>query len=270
MTSEQIEVLKGGLQFSEPGTHRLLFTEEPIGMQCSSDLIIRNVTFRGLMNFAQARKGAILKRKKEAHIQADTRNSTISLIVGEHGGRKTPKDYDRVPQLYLSARAIRHEDFSRVLNLLEDSHPSAHDLAMDLRTRPYLFENEQEWMRVVGALRNTNLKIQKIRKETSDDAGMREKRMQVEVTEGGLDLTWNFSAPVFQGEDRRLIPVRAIWEVQDDWSVHVVLLSYDVVALERQELQNLMDNTIKTLNNILGLDELPVVYTDSGKTYAGS
>lgn len=253
-----------GLSFSECGTHRLLYTEEPQNLKDSEDMVIPSATMKGLANFVRARKDAILARTHETNFLVETRMSQIALTVGEHGGRKGLSDTDRVTATIVVAKSDRTDDFNTVLRYVKKAHPNAHDLAMEFRKLPHLFENETEWARVVGELRNTNVKIQKIYKDTSVDAESREKRMLVEITEGKLDLLWHFYVPFFEGEERQYIPVRAIYEVCDGGNrVEIVLLSAGLVQQERDFLKDMLERTVQELENILGVNVIPMIYVDS-------
>lgn len=250
------------INLGHPGIYRLLTSEEPKGLVDHKDLIIDNATMQGLVNFVEVRKDAILYRKAQTHLMVESRKSEITLTVGEHGGLKMPGDVNYRPRVVITAKAELSADFKEVMEYLGNTHPSAHDLAMEFRQKEYLFENRQEWARVVGKLRDTNLKINTIKKETSSDAGERENRMRTEITEGQLDLRWNFRVPIYEGQEPVLIEALAIWEVQDNYDVHVVILNGGVETQRRMSLKDMTQNTLDAIKTHLG-NEVPVVFVDN-------
>lgn len=260
------------LGLAQVGTHRVLFTEEEKGLQDSRDLNIPTATMKGLVNFVQSRKDAILERKDEAHFQVETRQSKITLFLGEKGGRKLTGDKDRTIQTVVVAKNKRSQDFIDVLAYLEDEYDTPHNLAMDLRKQPHLFENETEWLRVVGQLRTMSTTVSRIMQDTSSDLGERTRKMDAVVTSGKLDLKWNFYVPIFEDEAKSHVPVNAIYEMDKDGKLSVVILSVSpgIEQLERDALKLSLDSTVQQLNIILGIDELPMVYVDGGSSYQGS
>lgn len=251
-----------GINLGQPGIYRLLTSEGPKGLVDHKDLIINNATMQGLVNFVEVRKDAILHRKAEAHLMVESRKSEITMTVSEHGGLKMPGDVNYRPRVVITAKAELSDDFKEVMKYLGTTHLSAHELAMDFRQKEYLFENRQEWARVVGKLRDTNLKINTIKKETSSDAGERESRMRKEITEGQLDLQWNFRVPIYEGQEPVLIEARAIWEVQDNYEVHVVMLNGGVETQRRMSLKDMTQATLDAIKTHLG-NEVPVVFVDN-------
>lgn len=264
MSTPAEQILQKGLSFNQAGEHRLVIGEKVLGLTDSKDVVIENATMNGLLNFVVSRKDDILQRAKESHFLVESRESKITLVVGEKGGRKLVGDPDRTAQFTVTASSQFSDDYEEVKNYMGRAHPSAHDLAMAFRERSHLFENDAEWARVVRALRDTNVKVNKIQKETSADAGLRETRLNAEITEGQLDLEWNFRVAIYEGEEPELVRAKAIWEVQEDHStVKLILLNNGLVLQERAALKAMTERTIKALTQTLGQDALPMLYVDS-------
>lgn len=257
------DTIKNGLSFNTNGEHRLVIGEAPKEIAFSKDVELNDLTMTGLVNFVKARKEAILARKGETHFEVESRSASITLVVGEHGGRKLLEDKDRVPSLTLSAEAQFSDDYEKVCAYMGKTHRSAHTLAMDFRKLPHLFENTSEWQRVFNALRKTDLRIEKIQKETSEDRGAREQRLSAEVTDGQLDLSWNFFVPIYEGEEKSLVTAKALWEVQSDFSVAVVLLGTDFKQQQREALKAMTKRTIDAVEEHLGQGVIPVMYFDT-------
>lgn len=264
MSTAVEQLLQKGLSFNQAGEHRLVIGEKPIGIKDSEDVEITNATMNGLLNFVISRKDDILQRAKESHFLVESRESKITLVVGEKGGRKLVGDADRTPVFTIIASSQFSDDYEEVKKYMGRAHPSAHELAMTFRERSHLFENDLEWARVVRALRDTSVKVNKIQKETSADAGLRETRLNAEITDGQLDLEWNFHVSIYEGEAPELIRAKAIWEVQEDHStVKLILLNNGLVLQERAALKAMTARTIAALTQTLGQDALPMLYVDS-------
>jgi len=247
------------------GTYRFLTTEEPMGLTDSVDLNYQNLTMPGLVNFVRARAEQIKARAGETNITVNTRTGKTELTIGEHGGRKSLTDLDRVAQKNLTAEVKFSDDYSEVRKYAGKSHRSAHDLAMIFRTMPHIFESESDWKRVVTNLRSTHLKVEKVRQESSsDETGNRENAMTAKITDGQLDLVWSFLVPIYEGEEKTKVEVKAIWEVQSDFTVQVVLLSVGkgFTEREREALKVMTERTRKEIETVLGENTIPFIYVD--------
>ena len=262
---EQLAQKGLSLNFSENGEHRLVIGEKIEGLKDSDNLNIQAATMSGLINFVQDRNEEINARVNESHLQVDVAKGTILLTVGEHGKRKLVGDLDATPQITILGSSKNSEDYRLVKSLMKASgHGNSHELAMSLRGNAHIFESVAECGRVVTALRNFEVTIQSVRKETSEDNRSREKRMSAVITEGAPDLTWNWKVELFEGETPVLIPVRAIYEVQSNMiDVHVVILDatgQGLTLLERLARRDLMEQAASTIKEYV--PAIPIVYVN--------
>lgn len=256
-----------GFSFHTNGEHRMVFGEKVLGLKDSVDLNIGNATMEGLENFVRSRQAYITGRKDETHMLLNTRASSVTLVIGEHGQRKLVGENNTTPTISIKAKSHLSDEYKEVLEVMHvDGHESPRELAEFLRQRPYLFASVDECVRVVKALKNTSLKIGRIKKDTESDGGEREKQLKTTIEDGQIDLGWTFTIPIFEGTGNETIPVRARFEVNEDLTdVNVIVLDDTGEGLrnKRKNLEKqLMQDCIKNVEAILGQDAIPMVFID--------
>lgn len=260
-------VAQRGIQLGASGEYRLVIGEKTEGLKDSDkDVAIPNGTFKGLEAFYKSRKSYIAMRKDESMLLLDATNTMATLIIGDAGPRKLVGEDDVTPRYTIKASTQRSRDFRDVLDYMEDTHDSAQDLAMELRKRPELFESLSEMARVVNYLRTTSLKVKSVREEKFEDDGQREKRYRAELESPQMNLSWNWHVPLFDGEERVNIPVKAVWEVQSNMAVRLVLLDQGTVVQERTAKEELMAGVAEGFVNVIGADVVPIIYVNGNQS----
>lgn len=256
-----------GIALGKDGEYRVMFGEKPHGLKDSADLTISTATMEGLENFILSRKEYITGRKAETHVLLNTRLAEVTLKIGEHGAIKLVMHTDTKPVITIKATSKLSDDFKEVQTAMNPKgHESPRELAEFFRVRPYLFDSVDECVRVVKELKNTTIRITKIKKDTETDAGEREKQLKTSIEEGQIDIGWKFSVPVFEGLTASSIPVKARFEVNDDLTdVNVVVqdaTGEGIRAMKRNIEKDLMKNCIQSIENILGTNAIPMIYVD--------
>jgi len=258
---------QGGVKFgNEAGEYRLVIGEKAEGLHDSLKVVtLDQCTFNGLEAFVKSRTEYIKSRKDESVLLLDATNTIATLNIGDKGSRKLVGDKDVTTSYVLRARTQRSKDFRDVLGYMKKNYESAQDFALELRQRPELFESISEMARVVGYLRSTTLKVKSIREEVFTDEGQREKRLRSELEGEQMNLVWNWNVPMFDGEPRVNIPVKAVWEVQGNMSVRLVLLDQGTVVQERTAKEDLMHRIATKFEQLVGTDVVPVVYVNGNQ-----
>lgn len=268
MTNEQIESLAGkGLAFNHAGEHRMVFGEKPNEIMSQGTVSVLNATMEGLANFVRSRQDYIKTRLVETSMLLNTRKTEVTLRVGEAGPRKAASEKDITPQYVIKASSKLNGDFREVQEAMDpEGHESPRELAEYFRIRPYLFSTVEECIRVVKALKNTDVTVKRIKRDTETDGGEREKQMKATIEEGQINIAWQFYVPFFEGQARQYIPVRARFEVNEDLSdVNVVVLDdsgVGVRTMKRDFERELMTKCIESVEAILGVNSIPMIYVD--------
>jgi hypothetical protein len=261
------KVAENGLSMAAPGEYRFVTGEKPHVNHSQGTVTITNATMEGLENFVLSRKDYIKQRLGETHMRLDTRKSEVTLFVGEAGARKLAIDLDVTPQYIIKASSKLSGDFNEVMEAMDpDGHESPRELAEFFRLRPYLFPDVNECIRVVKELKNTQVRIMRIKKDTESDGGEREKQLKTNIEDGQINIAWNFEVPIFEGLAKTTIPVLARFEVNEDLSdVNVVVLDASGVGvrtMRRETERQQMIDCIQSVENILGQHSIPMVYVD--------
>jgi hypothetical protein len=268
MNATEQHLIESGLRFNQAGTHRLIIGEElPKDLATKKDLSINNATMKGLVNFIRSRASDILVRKASSHITVATRKSEITLVVGEHGGVRLEGENDRTPQITVRGSQKFSDDYNSVVALMGKKHPDPHQLGTDLRRMPHLFASVVDLAALVKKLRDCNVKIGLLKKDRTLDETSREQQMEAFLEDGKLDHEFNFLVPIFEGEERVVIPARAIYQVNEDFNgVEVEILDASetggMVNQRREILKKMLETNVAEIEGILGANELPIVYID--------
>lgn len=211
-TGDQTDNQSKGLSLSlnSPGTLRFVQGEEPVNPK---DLEVDNATIAGVVDYVRKRADEIKNRKEECHVQYDVDGARITLFVGEGGPRRDVSGF-YLPSAVIEGKAHYSEDYGTVCQIMKGSH-RPHDLAMKLRDLPYLFSDAVAYTDVVNTLRNMDIQVNKLVRDTSSDLGAREKGFRTTIESGAADCAWSWQVPIFVGSEPIKIPVTIIYDVDD-------------------------------------------------------
>jgi len=242
--------------------------EQIEGLQDSTDLAIEGVTMEGLSNFVSSRAEYIKERKGESLLKANTRASTLSLVIGEHGRRKLIGQSNAVCVTRVSAASKETEDYVAVKGFMRTRRADMKVLAREFRAAPHLFANMDEMAAVVKVLRDTSFKVEVVRTSTdNEDTKKKEESMVAQLVGESADFEFRFKVPFYEGQGRTEIPVRVLLEISDGDKSKVEAVLYDATPeglkiMERKAQRDLLDGAIADIEESLGKGTIPIVFHD--------
>jgi hypothetical protein len=242
-------------QLGRLGNYRVMKWVKPIE---KADWDDSSLTLAGMVNFIQVRKDQILARKDEAHIMVSSKRSSITLVIGEHGGQRV-EGGTYVPSVVLTGTNTFTEDQKTVAAIMAGNH-RPHELALKLRELPHLFSDEASWADAVKKLRSLNLMVSKAIKDTSnEDTGEQEKAIKLVIDSGTVEVTWNWRYAIYEGTDPVEVPVRVLYEADENMSgVFARVFNPRKVQQERKALEDMLASTVADIKAVLG-DNLPII-----------
>lgn len=267
ITYTTTEVIKGTFDpnafqnLGRPGEYRVMKGIAPIERK---DMVIKNASFKGLLDFVKVRAMDIKQRAGAAHFSVDTKNSTITLVLEEHGGERQEGGRYQPATTVVGSSAFT-DDQKEVSGLMRGTH-TPHDLAMKLRDLPHLFATEQEWKDAVSILRSLTTKVSKtVKNFSNEDTGQREVAINAIIEDGAVACKWDWKYRVYEATDPVLVPVRILYEADIDTNtVRARIHNPRKLDQERNALEKMMTETIAEIQKILG-DALPFIYVNANE-----
>lgn len=245
-----------------PGTYLFLQNEQEVRKK---DLSVPKATMPGLVNYVKSRAEIIKANKDATHFQINKRKAKMALLLGEFGGFRSGEAAYQ-PCTTITATAKFSEDYIKARGFMK-THASAHNLAMELRELPHLFSSNHDYLNAVSEFRTMAITLKKVLEDTSNDAGMREKRIKLTFEDGIKAIKWAWSVAIYEGEEKQTIPVDVLYEANESMNgVNIRLVNFDLANIERAALDAMLARTIKEIEGALGDGVVPMLYVDSKST----
>lgn len=255
--SEPTHISHGPSLEGGEGTYRFLQTEEEI---MRGDLSIGNATFEGLVDFITSRNDVIIAAKDRCHLRVDTRNTSITLYMEEHGGHRHGLE-EYVPSTTITASAAFSKNYAKAKALMI-THRSPHDLFEKLREVPHLFNDAAQHADVLKVFRSVTFKLKKLLADTSTDSGEREKSLKLQFEEQPDAAEWQWLVPIYEGGEAELITVKTLYEANEAMNgVNIRLVNWQLEDIETQAAKSMLTKALQHIRNRLG-SNIPFVFVN--------
>jgi hypothetical protein len=239
-----------------PGDYTIEVKPEPV---FKNNFEIDGATLGGMVNFVRSRSSVIIGRAHETSLLCDEDSGQLHLVIGENG-RFTNSGNMEV-STHVSAVASLSRNFMRAKALFS-TYTSPHDLFLKLREVPHLFADAGEHASVLNTLRNTTINLRKMLKDTSSDNAEREKTLKVAFEEHPPEVSWKFRVPIIEGADTSDITASVLWEANSEINgINLRVVNFSLDGLVERSIKQAMEQTVKDINDILGENTIPVVWT---------
>lgn len=247
-----------GVQLGRPGVYRLLHTDEEIKRQ---DRELKNLTFVGLHNLVSARAETL--NPKTDSFEVNMQACMIKLNINECGGHR----FDNAPyspkQTY-TANCVKTSEATTVDQVINKAM-SSEFLVRFFKNIPHLFVGgEQACKDVLKALRNVNVEVANVLKQTGDDIGQRTKEFAAKFVDRPSETNFSMRYAIYQGEADQDIAFSLSFELNEAGNgVEVWVRNPMMPHTERDARKKMMDMAIKEIMAAAGKNCPPLVFVQS-------
>lgn len=174
--------------------------------------------------------------QKKAHITVDRENLTITLVVDENS------PYDRG---VVTGLITYHPAFKK-FGINGGAYITTYEMAELIKMNRSYFENRQEAMKLVSALKNFKGKVEKDMEKANDDRGNR-KILLHQTVESNVPDSFKISIPLFKGMPKETFEVEVYFNPDDLTCTLVSPAANDILEDIRD---NAIDDVIRSIEEI--------------------
>lgn len=237
---------------AEPGSYYFIEGEPSMP---KNDLKNDNLTFGGMERFCTVRKDAILEKAAMTHFAVKSAEQTMTLVVEEHGGHRAV-GAERIPGIYLTARARETEDHKVVKSMMTKSW-DAHDLGKHIQTLRHLFaDNKDGWSALVSRLRNMRHQVAAVYENSSTDQGQRKQTMEKQLEQAPM-IEFTVTYKLYEDTPEQNVTLFVAYDCTNQ-GVSLRLLSENLIKQERDTVTGLIDKARTNILKLVG-DAIPIV-----------